>query len=107
MVKVLRFFEPLPDLILSGEKDTTWRINDDKNLEPGDLLSLVDRQRNEFGKAKVLWTKNTTFEDLSKEDVKGHEKFKNTGEMLLTYSGYYNVTTTLKTPIKVVKFKLI
>jgi hypothetical protein len=107
MIKVLRFFEPLPQLILDGKKDTTWRINDDKNLEKDDVLSLVDRERNEFAKAQVLWTKYTTFGKLSPEDTEGHETFTDIEELLKTYSEYYSTNATLETPVKVIKFKLI
>jgi hypothetical protein len=106
-MKTLRFFEPLPVEILKGNKDTTWRIRDDKNLQKGDLLRLIDRPKTEFAHAVVLWTKNTTFGNLSDEDMEGHEKFKNTQEMLQTYSGYYGIPVTLDTPIKVVKFKVL
>ncbi|MDP7457764.1 MAG: hypothetical protein QGH47_03490 [Candidatus Woesearchaeota archaeon] len=39
-MKQLKFSEPLPKLILEGEKDTTWRINDKQSIEFGDALSL-------------------------------------------------------------------
>ncbi len=39
-MKRLRFSEPLPELILSGRKTVTWRINDEKNIQQGDVLSL-------------------------------------------------------------------
>ncbi len=106
-MKVLRFFEPLPEMILAGKKDTTWRYQDDKMLKEGDILSLVDRARHEFAKARVLWTRDTTFEHLRPEDTAGHEPFSSVEQMLEIYSGYYNVKVTLQTPIKVVKFALI
>lgn len=106
-MKTLRFFEPLPLLILQGKKDTTWRIDDDKDLNKGDVIRLVDRPKTEFAHAIVLWTKHTTFGKLTKEDTEGHEKFKSTQEMFDTYSGYYGITVTADTPVKVVKFKLL
>lgn len=42
-IKKLHFAEPLPDLILSGKKDTTWRINDEKNIEVGDTLIFLKK----------------------------------------------------------------
>ncbi|HRN95946.1 MAG TPA: ASCH domain-containing protein [Candidatus Levybacteria bacterium] len=106
-MKTLRFFEPLPTLILNGQKDTTWRIHDDKDLQKGDIVQLVDKDRQEFGKAKIEWTKNTTFGNLSPEDTQGHETFNSTQEMLDTYSRYYGIPVTLETPIKIIKFKLL
>jgi hypothetical protein len=106
-LKTLRFFEPLPELILAGKKDTTWRINDDKDLQKGDMLQFIDQSETEFAQAEILWTKHTTFRDLSQEDTEGHEKFNTTQEMLDTYTNYYGITVTLDTPLKVIKFKLL
>ena len=106
-MKQLRFAEPLPKLVLGGQKDTTWRINDDKEISVGDQLSLCYNDRREFAKAEVLWVKETTFENLSNEDKEGHEKFSSDEEMLQTYSGYYNMKVEPKTKIKIIKFKLL
>ncbi len=70
-------------------------------------LSLCYNNEREFGKAIVLWTKETTFRNLTSEDKKGHEHFKSEKEMLQTYSGYYKINVTLDTKLKVMKFKLI
>ena len=46
--KRLRFSEPLPELILSGKKTVTWRIDDEKNIRQDDILSLCDTSGKEF-----------------------------------------------------------
>ncbi|MEK6819837.1 MAG: ASCH domain-containing protein [Nanoarchaeota archaeon] len=110
-MKKLRFAEPLPRLIQIGKKDTTWRINDEKNISCGDELSLCYgdglNKEKEFARAKVLWIKETTFEELTEEDYKGHEKFVSEKEMYETYSRYYQIPVSPKTRVKVIKFKLI
>ena len=106
-MKQLKFAEPPPKLILSGQKDTTWRINDDKNITVGDEFSLCYNNGQEFTKAKVIRVKETTFENLTDEDKKGHEKFSSDEKMYQTYSKYYNMPVTPKTKVKVVKFKLL
>jgi hypothetical protein len=105
-MKQLKFAEPLPKLVLEGQKNTTWRINDNKNITTEDRLSLCYNNGQEFGKAKVIWTKETTFENLTKEDKEGHEKFSCENEMYQTYSGYYNMKVEPKTRVKIIKFKL-
>ncbi len=105
--KVLKFAEPLPELILKKEKDTTWRINDEKELSTGDELSLCHNSGEEFARAVVLWIKETTFENLTNEDYEGHEKFKSEEEMYETYEEYYQKEITPKTRVKVIKFKLV
>jgi hypothetical protein len=106
-MKRLKFAEPLPGLVLSGKKDTTWRINDDKDLICNDELSCCYNNGNEFSKAKILWTKETIFKNLTKEDLDGHEPFNSEKEMLDTYSRYYNIIVTPETRLKVIKFRLI
>lgn len=106
-MKQLKFSEPLPQLILVGEKNTTYRINEEKGIIAGDELSLCYNDGEEFAKAKVLSTKETAFKDLTKEDKEGHERFSSDDEMYNTYSGYYNIKITPKTRLKVIKFKLL
>ncbi len=106
-MKQLKFAEPLVRLVLDGQKDTTWRINDDKNIAVGDQLSLCRTDRREFAKAEVIWVKETIFENLTNEDKEGHEKFPSDEDMRETYSKYYKMEVTPKTKIKVIKFRLI
>ncbi len=106
-MKTLKFASPLPEKILKREKTTTWRVNDDKDLNIGDELSLCYTNGKEFAKAKVTNTNKTQFKDLTASDWEGHEKFSSTEEMYETYSGYYNIKITPSTKLKVIKFKLL
>ncbi len=106
-MKKLKFAEPMPELILSKKKDITWRINDDKNLSCSDELSLIRTNGEEFGKAKILWVKETTFGQLSEEDKIGHENISSQEELLQMFSKYYNTKITNETKLKVIKFKLL
>jgi len=105
-MKILKFSEPLPELILNGKKDTTWRVTD-YNIKDGDQLSLCHNNGEEFAKAEVLRVKKTTFGELTEEDKKGHEKYKSDEEMYKTFSGYYNRPITSQTELFIIKFKLI
>ncbi|MDY6769074.1 MAG: ASCH domain-containing protein [Candidatus Nanohaloarchaea archaeon] len=105
-MKSLRFSEPLPALILDGEKDTTWRVDDEKDLSVDDRLSLRDTDGEEFAQARILWVKETTFGRLTDEDRAGHESFESETEMYETYEEYYGREITAETPVKVVRFKL-
>ncbi|MBU1133255.1 ASCH domain-containing protein [Patescibacteria group bacterium] len=107
MTKRLRFSDPLPELVLKGEKDITWRINDDKDLSVGDELSLCRMDNIEYAKAEITWIKETTFGALTKEDKEGHEKFNSEQELYATYSKYYSTKVTPETPLKVIKFRLL
>ena len=107
MIKRSRFSEPLPSLILKGEKNITWRVHDDKDLSVGEELSLCRMDYSEFAKAKIIWIKETTFGALTDEDKDGHENFKSLQELYGTYSKYYSMEITPETPLKVIKFGLI
>ena len=106
-MKTLKFADPLVPLVLSGQKNITWRLNDQKDLTVNDILSCLRLDGSEFTQAKILWVKTTTFKNLTAEDQEGHEKFSTTQEMLDTYSKYYNQLVNLDTTLKVVKFELI
>ena len=106
-MKQLKFSEPLPKLVLGRQKDTTWRINDNKQITAGDQLSLCYNDGQEFAKTEVIWVKETTFQNLTEEDKEGHEKFSSEKEMYQTYSGYYNMKVEPKTRVKIIKFRLL
>lgn len=107
-MKTLKFAEPLPSLILNKEKNTTWRIEDEKYLSVNDVVScLRKKDLSEFAKIKFISVKETTFEYLSFEDKDGHETFSSDDEMYETYSKYYSMEVKPETELKVVKFELL
>lgn len=107
-VTSLKFYEPLPEQILAGEKRTTWRIGDEKGIERGDRLRLLDADDGnaEFARADVVWVKHTTFGALTDEDRRGHESYASEAEMYETYGDYYDIDVGPDTPLKVVRFAL-
>ena len=106
-LKQLKFAEPLPGLIRSGSKTTTWRIDDNKEIARGDILSLCDASGKEFLQAKVVKTRETKFGSLATSDWEGHERFNDEAEMYKTYSRYYNIEVGPETELKIIKFKTI
>ena len=105
-MKYLKFSEPCPGLILEGKKYTSWRIDDEKDIKAGDVLSLCYNNGKEFAKAKVTSVKETTFGGLTEEDKKGHEGFSSEGEMYKIYSKFYKRKIGPGTKVKVIKFKV-
>ncbi len=53
-MKSIKFEDIFVPIIFSGKKDTTWRINDEKNIAAGDEISLCYKNGKEFARAKVL-----------------------------------------------------
>jgi len=107
IMKTLKFAPPLPEMILSWQKNTTWRISDDKNISIWDMIECFDIQKKNFATIQVTKVKNTTFWNLDEEDKNWHETFETDEIMYATYEKYYNKKITPKTEVKVVKFEVI
>lgn len=107
-MKSLKFRSHLADLVLSGEKNVTWRLFDDKDLKQHDELILIRKETlKEFARAEIITVKEKKLGEISEEDYIGHEKFENQKEMLQHYREYYGDRVTLDTIVKIIKFKLI
>lgn len=107
-MKTLKFSGPLVPLILFGEKTSTWRLFDDKDLKKGDKLQFIDGENgDEFATAIIESLLEKKLGKITEADYDGHEKFKNQKEMLKTYKSYYGDKVTLDTPVKIIKFKLL
>lgn len=97
----------LVPLVLSGEKTSTWRLFDDKDLQKDDELSLVNKETGEeFVKAVITKVEEKKLKDLNNSDFEGHEKFESEEKMYEAYRSYYGDKVTPKTIVKMVDFKL-
>ncbi|MBU2616494.1 MAG: ASCH domain-containing protein [Nanoarchaeota archaeon] len=106
-MKTIKFAQPLIPLILSRQKSTTWRINDEKDLTVGETIDLLNALGEKFGQAEILNVKDTKFDDLNSEDKEGHESFLSDEDMYNTYSRYYSFRVVPETKLKIIKFKLL
>lgn len=107
-MKKLKFEHALVEMILDGRKIATWRIFDDKDLQVGDDLELVEFETGEvFAKAKIVNMVEKKMSEVTNEDFDGHEKYPSREEMLKTYQGYYGDRVNWDTIIKMIDFKLI
>lgn len=107
-MKTIKFREKLSKLILSSDKKVTWRLFDDKDLTAGDVVSFVVWETGEeFARAKLTETRETTFGNLTDEDWEGHERFDSDKEMYKTYIEYYNRPVDKNSPVKIISFELI
>ena len=107
-MKTLKFAPPLAKMILEGNKTTTWRLFDDKDLQPGDKLNLQNCETGEdFAKAEILEIQEKELGKLENADFDGHEKFLDQEDMLKQYREYYGEKVNLNTIVKVIKFKLV
>lgn len=105
-MKSLKFAPDLVELILKGEKTSTWRLFDDKDLQTGDELSFINKETSaEFGTGKVMWVSIRTLGTLTDEDWIGHEKFPPEATMYEAYRKYYPTETVDEhTIVKILTF---
>lgn len=104
-MKTLKFRPELVKKIISGEKTSTWRIFDDKNLTIGDELTFINKETLEiFGYAKITSLYEKTLGTLSDDDWKGHERFSSEEEMYETYRKYYGEGVNKNTKVKILTF---
>lgn len=107
-MKTLKFTESLVPLILSGAKTATWRLFDDKHLQVGDELFLVNQKTGEeFAQAKITRVQEKELGTVAEADFDGHERYENRDKMLETYRSYYGDQVNEKTLVKVIDFELL
>lgn len=108
MEKSLKFRVHLIPLVLSGEKNVTWRLFDEKDLTVGDQVDLINWNTQEkFGEAVIVSVREKPLGKLGDEDWKGHERFPSEEEMYTTYRKYYGDRVTPETSVKMIKFQLV
>ena len=107
-MKKLKFKPFLVPKVLSGEKVTTWRLFDDKNLVIGDQLTLLDSEtEKEFAQAEIVEIREKKLGEVEEADFGGKKIYNNKEEMLVHYRGYYGERTTFDSLVKMITFKLI
>lgn len=105
-MKTLKFAPDLVSKIISGEKTSTWRLFDDKDLKVDDSLILINKESGEqFGTAIITSLVIKTLGTLSDVDWEGHERFASDEEMYNTYRKYYGDNVGPDSEVKVLKFE--
>ena len=105
--KAIKFRSELAVLVLAGEKDSTWRLFDDKNLSEGDEVDLINWDTKEkFAEATLIKVWEKKMGELKEADFDGHEKFANEEEMYKTYRTYYSDKVGPETVVKIIRFQL-
>ena len=104
-MKTLKFESKLVDKILSGQKTSTWRLFDDKDLAIGDELEFINKETLEtFGYAKITSLYTKTLGTLTDEDWIGHNKYPSEEEMYERYRKYYGDRVSKNSEIKILTF---
>lgn len=106
-MKSLKFRSYLVPLVLSGEKNATWRLFDDKDLQVGEEVELLEFVTNHhFANAKIIEIVEKPLGELTEADKAGHEGFASDEEMYSTYETYYKQPVGPETLVKIIRLEL-
>lgn len=110
-MKTLKLEHDFAQQVLRGEKCTTWRLHDDKNLGVGDDVELVDKvNSNEtetwqvIGLATIDQITEKRLGQVTKEDFEAHEVYPSMEALYQTYQRYYGPDVGPETPVKMIRF---
>jgi len=110
-VKTLKFDHQYAQEILQGDKSSTWRLYDDKDLSVDDTVRIIDKVNDSdpaswkvIGDGRVTEVSEKKLSAVSEADMEGHEHFDSQDAMLEHYRGYYGPRVSLETPVKIIKF---
>jgi hypothetical protein len=108
MYKTLKFRPHLVPLVLSGEKNVTWRLFDDKDIQVGDVFDMLNWETKEkFAEAEAVMVREKPLGAIEAGDLTGHEEFSTRDEMLATYQKYYGDKVDWNTIVKIINFQLL
>lgn len=107
-MKMLKLFDHLAPLVLSGEKTFTWRMFDDKDLRVGDDIRFIKTNSGEeFASARIVAIKEKKLSEISDADYVGHEKYGNIEELLISFRKAYGDRVTMDDFVKIIRFEVI
>jgi ribonuclease HI len=110
-MKALKFDHKLAKLVRMGQKTTTWRMFDDKDIAVNDVIDLIDKVNpakpqtwQSMGKARVDSVIEKRLGDMTAEDMQQDDEFTSVENMLSRFRGHYGEHVDMRTPIKVIQF---
>lgn len=110
-MKTLKLDHELAQAVLAGEKRSTWRVNDEKDLSVNDDIELIDKVDPSdmgtwkvIGHAKIDQVVEKRMSALTDDDRAGYERYESEEAMYAAYRAYYGPSIGPDTPIKLVNF---
>lgn len=93
--------------ILNGEKYLTVRYGWEEGFASGEIVNLVDGDRNKFGEGRILWTTTMNIEEFVKQDFDGHVKYRDVNHMIRNMETFYDDELTPESEVIVISFDLV
>jgi len=104
-LKKLRFADPMPQILFTGEKNKTFRVTRGERYQIGDNISLCYVDGEEFAQATITNNYIKTFKELTPEDWNGHERFVSDEEMYAIYSKWEGFRIGPETELRVICYE--
>ncbi|HET8669110.1 MAG TPA: reverse transcriptase-like protein [Candidatus Saccharimonadales bacterium] len=112
-MKTLKLDHSLAEMVRRGDKTSTWRMYDDKDIRVNDEINLLDKVNPKdpgswqtVGTARVDMIIEKRLGDITRVDFEGHERYASREDALKTYRDYYGPQVTYETPVKMIHFTL-
>lgn len=109
-MKTLKFEHSIAQLIKRGDKTSTWRLYDDKDLSVNDDIKIIDKidPKNPkswqvIGQGKVSQIIEKKLKDVTNHET-SDEGFDALEQALARYRSYYGERVTFDTPVKIIFF---
>lgn len=113
-MKALKFDHKFAGPIRDGNKTTTWRMFDDKDIAVNDVVDLIDKVDpakpqtwQSVGKARVDSVIEKRLGDMTAEDMQQDDEFTSAEDMLVRFRKHYGAHVDMRTPIKVIQFTVL
>lgn len=104
-MKVLKFDPKRVALIVSGELNVTWRLNDDKHLTVDDEIEFINAQTGEaFGTGIVTEVHTKHFGKVSQDDIKQYRSFDSEEAMYEDFRKYYGPKIGPHSVLKIIRY---
>ena len=113
-MKTLKFNHDQAQLIQTGQKTSTWRLFDDKDISVNDEIKIVhkvdpanSKSWAVIGLARVNGIIEKNLGDITNDDMKNDHSYSSKDVMLAGFKRFYGDRVTLDTPVKIVFFDFI
>lgn len=110
-MKKIKLDHDLAQAVLKGDKTSTWRLYDDKNLTVNDRIVLIDKVDPQqaqtwqaIGSGRINKVVEKRVGDITPDDYEGHNPYDSQEALLADLRKHYGERVTRDTPVKMIHF---
>jgi ribonuclease HI len=113
-MKKLKFEHKQVESIVRGEKNSTWRLYDDKDLSVGDDIEFIDKVKSNnpetwrpFGTGRIISIIEKQLGSVDADNELSNRKFDSQELLLKNFRKYYGSNVSSKTTVKIIEFSFV